>query len=446
MSASACTDTCLPSSKLGLDIYSSLSTKQSRQYSLAVYIHFPWCLQKCHYCDFYSIGLNQQSHLPSDNNNNQVKITKLGPSKEQLDNYLQTISLELEQRRSQKETSFHRFTQVHTIYFGGGTSSLMPPPALASLIKTISNSFVLSPNCEITLEGNPENLTPEYLAALADIGINRLSVGLQSFQANILQNMNRFYHQERYDTILEHLQHGPISNFSLDLIYGFPGQSAASFHQDLAKVLSIRPKHLSLYSLTVESNTAYGQAVKKKLAEAPDEDLQSEIWQGMAEHLTNAGMEHYEVSNYALTGHFSRHNLQYWLYEPYLSLGPGAHGFDGRKRYANPRNLQEWQTQPGQTTCTNHDPLIELPLMLLRLCTAVDLDLWQYNLIQKCGLDSQSFIRAKHCLEQWADQGFAKLFTQSTGTSNKRYFQWKRRGLCFLDERTLEMHQSIVAD
>ena len=397
--------------------------------SLAVYVHFPWCLRKCHYCDFYSIGLDSISESS-------------GPSSRELDSYFKALSSEWRQRLcfsdDCKQANFHKFSQVSSIYFGGGTPSLMPPEMLSNIIQMVSEDFHLSSDCEITLEGNPEDLYPEYLSALSVIGINRLSVGLQSFQAEVLEKMNRFYHRERYHAILDDVKQCPIKDVSFDLVYGFPGQSKAHFYQDLEKVLSFSPKHLSLYSLSVEAATAYGQAVHKKKIPAPNEDLQFEIWQELGKYfLKTANMIHYEVSNYALaSSSVSRHNLGYWLYEPYLGLGPGAHGFDACLRYANPRNLRQWLKEPAGAAYIPHEPAIDMPLMFLRLCAPWPLALAKDVFLKNAGLGLEAWERfLQECLQVWVAKGWGSFCMQG----GQECFQWGAKGLTFLDDRVSEM-------
>ena len=415
---------------------SLLSAYSFPKKSLSIYLHFPWCLQKCHYCDFYSLALDKTKKISGINTEFQDMIKA----------YQKAVLRELILRLSDKESSFREFETVSSIFFGGGTPSLLPIETIAAILSAVRQEFTLAPECEICLEGNPENLTPEYLSALSPL-VNRVNVGIQSLDQKILESMNRFYSKERYSSILHDLQASPLSNFGIDLIYGFPGQTEDSFYKDLAEVLSIcNPPHLSIYSLTAEANTVYGQAVQKKTALAPNEDLQIEIWKSLPKNLSEAGLSRYEVSNFAKEGHWSLHNLRYWLYEPYLGLGPGAHGFDGSRRYANPRNLHNWLDKPAQSEYVLHDPLFEVPLMLLRLCGPVPLNLWKKVLLQKCKLAPKSLQQAQDCLEEWNQKGWIKYFSVLDRECSQDFqcFQWQKKGLSFLNDRILEMHSALA--
>ena len=410
---------------------------QLDQKSLGIYIHVPWCLQKCHYCDFYSIAIAEENHeIP-----HEIPI-------EFIELYIEKLLWELE-LRLHDQSHFRKFEKITSIYFGGGTPSLLPLHALSKLfkklLKKIHANFDLVPNCEISLEGNPENMDPEYLAQLHDLGIRRVNVGLQSFQANVLEKMNRFYSQERYASILQDLSDSPFQSYGIDLIYGFPGQSKADFYRDLERVLAISPAHLSLYSLTVENNTAYGKAVHNKSSPAPDEELQDDIWEGLSKKLGNANLQHYEVSNFAKEDQWCRHNLSYWLYAPYIGLGPGAHGFDGHFRYANPRNLQQWLRAREQNPYSTHEPELEMPLMFLRLCAPWPLYLWEKLLLERCSFTTPVCKIGMECLYKWAQQGLAEIFPHTKNEREEKFFQWNHTGLSFLNDRIAEMHSALTS-
>ena len=408
--------------------------------SLAIYIHVPWCLQKCHYCDFYSIGIKEEKKSRSGHT--------ITPELSEL--YIEKVLHEFK-ARLHDTSSFHKLEKVHSIYFGGGTPSLLETRNLEKLLKKllerIEGYFDLEADCEISLEGNPEDMSPEYLEELYNLGIRRVNVGLQSFKSHILESMNRFYSPEAYSSILQNLSESPFENYGLDLIYGFPKQSKEDFYTDLKRVLSISPPHLSVYSLTVEKNTAYGKAVQKQKSPAPDEELQVEIWEKLNTILRKAKLQHYEVSNFAREDKWCRHNLSYWLYTPYMGLGPGAHGFDGKLRYANPRNLDQWLQGRGQSSYSVHEPSLEIPLMFLRLSSPWPLSLWEKLLSEKSSLSIASQEAGAERLYKWAEQGFANIFSVShrerENKEEQKFFQWKLRGLSFLNDRILEMHESL---
>ena len=222
--------------------------------NLSVYIHFPWCLQKCHYCDFYSIGINQE------NSKNKLQ----GITKEESQQYTTLIKKEL-QERLRDGSAFHNLSQIVSIYLGGGSPSLLSANDIQYILDALRKEYTLTPDCEITLEANPENINSDYLQSISQAGITRINVGIQTFQGDVLSSMNRFYDPDSYSMVLQKLEASPLSkNFGLDLIYGFPGQTQKDFYNDLDYILKVHPAHLSLYSLTVEPNTVYGQVVHQQ--------------------------------------------------------------------------------------------------------------------------------------------------------------------------------------
>ena len=406
---------------------------------LGIYIHVPWCLQKCHYCDFYSLGIAEEKKRRQGS----FSSHSIGVAPEQLRLYSEKLIYELETRLSD-QSSFRTFEKISSIYFGGGTPSLLKEEELkvlfGKLIESIKNHFDLDPNCEISLEANPENISPEYLEGLHALGIRRINVGIQSFQSQILKDMNRFYSPEAYASVLDTLSRGPFENYGLDLIYGFPGQSKLDFYRDLERSLSISPPHISVYSLTLESDTAYGKAVQKKKSPAPDEELQAEVWESLSKKLSKAKLQHYEVSNFARKDKWCRHNLSYWLYAPYLGLGPGAHGFDGQLRYGNQRSLEQWLQGAGQNPYLSHEASLEIPLMFLRLCAPWPLSLWENLLLERSSLSSRACEMGMECLYKWEEGGLADIFSYA----HKKFFQWKFAGLSFLNDRILEMREALL--
>ncbi len=399
---------------------------------LGLYVHFPWCLQKCHYCDFYSLALEGAA------------LQNKSLSAKVLDRYVKGIKDEFHLRLSD-HSAFSSYQEVDSIYFGGGTPSLMPAQCIADLLYEFSCVFKLSKDCEISLEANPENLSKKYLEELYEAGITRVNVGLQSFEESILKGMNRYYQAERYREVLSVLAESRFAEgFGVDLIYGLPGQSAQSFYQDLAKVLDASPAHLSLYSLTVEQDTFYGRSVDQNKASAPDEGMQGEIWRALPETLASLSMRQYEVSNFALLSKrglaCSRHNLRYWLYEPYMGLGPGAHGFDGKLRYANPRSIQAYFHHTDSSYAL-HQALLDMPLLFLRITFPLSWSLWKEIFLEKCRFHPEILSRARDCIHRWQNKGEALFFCEN----GEDYFQWTRQGLNFLDDRILELHKALSA-
>jgi oxygen-independent coproporphyrinogen-3 oxidase len=280
-----------------------------------LYLHIPFCKQACHYCDFHfstSLGLKGQF------------VDALVQEMALRKNYLPDPSAPLE-----------------TIYFGGGTPSLLTGTELARIFEAIHTHFPVSPQAEITLEANPDDLSPAKLAELAASPINRLSIGLQSFYEPHLRLMNRAHSaQESWQAVREAHAAG-FENISVDLIYGVPAPSHDIWQADLARLFELSVPHVSAYALTIEPDTAFGRRLQKGTFVAPPDDFVATQFEMLLGQLRAHGYEQYEISNFCQPGRESRHNSNYWRGVPYLGLGPSAHSFDGRSRqYAVANNPQ----------------------------------------------------------------------------------------------------------
>lgn len=394
-----------------------------RSQELAVYVHFPYCIQKCHYCDFYSVGLDGLS------GDARARTT---PTVDMLDVFEAGVLEELAARRRQ----FERFSRVHTIFFGGGTASLLPLERLARLLDALRSKFDFADDCEITLEGNPENFTKGYCDALHQLGVTRVNVGVQTLQPERLDDMHRYYDPENYARIFSTLDASNIPRVGVDLMYGFPGQVAEDFFADAERALAKRIDHLSVYSLTVEESTPYAAMLRQKRMRAPEEGTQDEIFQALPEFLAARGLRWYEISNYARPGSECRHNLRYWLYEPYLGLGPGAHGFDGFMRYGNPRSIERWRSNPNGAELNPAEPLQELPLVLLRLTAGVPVD----RFAEVLGASHPATRQAQSLFAEWERRGLGDVRLADSG---ERLFVWRLEGACALDDRVGEMISAL---
>lgn len=222
-----------------------------------------------------------------------------------------------------------------TVYFGGGTPSLLSVGEIAHFVERVGQLFGLGNGAEITLEANPDDLTPEKIKALGTSPVNRLSVGIQSFDAEELRWMNRAHTPRQALESLEGISRY-FSNYSLDLIYGIPGSDLDRWQSNLSRALDFRPPHISAYALTVEEQTALHSFVKRGLSPDVDEELAGEQFQVMVQTLEERGYDHYEISNFAMPGFYSRNNSGYWQGKTYLGIGPAAHSYDGLKRWWNP--------------------------------------------------------------------------------------------------------------
>lgn len=274
-----------------------------------IYIHIPFCKQACHYCDFhFSTSLKKKNEL------------------------IHALAKELVLRKEEFKNQ-----KVETIYFGGGTPSLLSITELKLLIDEVYKHYDVVENPEITLEANPDDLTADQINDFSDSPINRLSIGIQSFFEDDLKLMNRAHNADEAKECL-FLAIRQFDNISIDLIYGIPGMSNARWIQNIETALSFNIPHISSYALTVEPRTALANFIKKGVIKNVDDDLAQEQFHIMIEKLEAAGYIHYELSNFGKPGYFSRNNSAYWHGKPYLGIGPSAHSFDGKHRGWNVRN------------------------------------------------------------------------------------------------------------
>jgi oxygen-independent coproporphyrinogen-3 oxidase len=264
----------------------------------SVYIHVPFCLKKCSYCDFYST--DSLSFLPA---------------------YVQSLQREIEIRAKQAQ-------KARTIYFGGGTPSLLPLADVEKILKTIYTCYRVSKNAEITFEVNPGTVDNLYLSGLKKLGVNRLSIGVQSFDSDKIKVLGRIHSvEESIGTIMAAKAAG-FENIGLDLIYGTPGETLEKWIRDLKMALEFNVAHLSCYMLTLEPGTPLHLQYEKGLFPSPDTDILTDFFMATATFLEKHGYEHYEISNFALgKKNRSRHNSNYWQMTPYEGFGPSAHSF-----------------------------------------------------------------------------------------------------------------------
>ncbi|MBM3921772.1 MAG: radical SAM family heme chaperone HemW [Sphingomonadales bacterium] len=274
-----------------------------------IYLHIPFCKQACHYCNFhFSTTRDQQGAL------------------------IEALAKEIELQKDYLQRQ-----PVHTIYFGGGTPSILPKASLDLLLQTIRQQTGYANEAEITLEANPDDITEENCQAWREAGINRLSIGVQSFIEDELRWMNRAHSAAQS---LQGLQTASrfFSNISIDLIYGLPGQSHAQWQSNVEKAISLNIAHLSCYALTVEPKTALEKKIRTKQYSPVDPDKQSAQFLALMEWLEKAGYRHYEISNFAKPQMESRHNSAYWQGEHYVGIGPSAHSYNGISRQWNLSN------------------------------------------------------------------------------------------------------------
>jgi oxygen-independent coproporphyrinogen-3 oxidase len=281
--------------------------------SVHIYVHIPFCVRRCSYCDF------------------SIAVRKRIPVRDYVDVVLQ-------------EADGHGQADLETIYLGGGTPSLLPPESIATLIHELALKF-RNPqsairNTEVTLEANPEDVTPDNARAWHGAGINRVSLGAQSFDDNVLKWMHRSHGAARIGAAMHALRGAGIQNISLDLIFALPDELQRDWERDLDMALALRPNHLSLYGLTVEPRTPLDRWISRGATRAPDDERYAEEYLFAHRRLTADGFAFYEVSNASLPGFRSQHNSAYWSGRPYVGLGPAAHSFDGTTRRWN---LRAWE-------------------------------------------------------------------------------------------------------
>lgn len=277
---------------------------------MMLYLHIPFCVQKCLYCDFCS--------LP-------------GQGAETLAAYAAALCRELELRSCREE--------ITSVFLGGGTPSLLPEEALASIFEAIGRNYSLSADCEISLEANPGTLRREFLRTARAAGVNRLSIGVQALQDRLLRSIGRIHSAAQAKQALDLAREAGFENLSVDLMYALPGQSEADLLESVDFVLAEGLPHVSLYALTVEPRTPFGRLQRQGKLDLPGEEAELAMQGAAMARLAEGGLKRYEVSNFARPGLECRHNLGYWQRAPYLGLGLAAHGFDGRARYANTEDL-----------------------------------------------------------------------------------------------------------
>lgn len=291
-----------------------------------VYIHIPFCASRCSYCDFFSTLQMADAGVP----------------------YVDALIAEAKMRCTEL-----RGEAVSTLYLGGGTPSQLPIPLLAKLVDGLRGVLDLRGVEEFTIEANPDDVTPEWCAAVTAMGVNRVSMGVQSFEDNILRNIGRRHDASQVVDAVRNLRDAGIDNISIDLIYGLPGQTVDSWTRTVEQAIALAPKHISAYGLTYEEGTRlWRQREAGEVMEVPEEQC-LEMYHILVERLTMAGFEHYEISNFALPGYYSRHNSSYWDETPYLGLGAAAHSYDGITRRSNPHDLQGYidKISAGKPAC-----------------------------------------------------------------------------------------------
>lgn len=279
-----------------------------------IYIHIPFCKRRCIYCDFFS---TTQSEKKSE--------------------YVHALVRELEIRKDYLDNE-----EIETIYLGGGTPSQLSQEELEEIFAHIYKVYKVTPDAEITLEANPDDLTPEYVSMLRGLPINRISMGIQTFQEETLKLLHRRHTAQQAIEAFKRCREAGFQNISIDLMYGLPGETLETWEQDLQQALALHPEHISAYHLIYEEGTTLWNLREQNKVEEAEEELSLTLFKTLIERLTKAGYQHYEISNFCLPGLHSRHNSSYWTGKKYLGCGPSAHSFDGTSRQWNVSSLEQY--------------------------------------------------------------------------------------------------------
>jgi oxygen-independent coproporphyrinogen-3 oxidase len=337
----------------------------------SIYLHIPFCRHRCSYCDF----------------NTYAGIADLIPA------YTQALCREIQLLAERSAIPL----PVKTVYFGGGTPSIMPLGELEWILSTLKKHFKLLPEVEITLETNPGTVSLDYLAGLVELGINRLSLGMQSADSAELRLLEREHEFSDVSQSVAWARKAGFENLNLDLIFGIPFQTLLTWQKTLNIALGLQPDHLSMYALTLEQGTPLQYQVEHDLLPAPDQDLAADMYEHAAELLGKSGFTHYEISNWACPDEegrsmFCRHNLQYWRNLPYIGIGAGAHGYAGGFRTANVLSPSDYirRCMEGQSQTFPRTPATVEVIQVERQAEIAETMMMGLRLIQE-GVSNKTF-------------------------------------------------------
>jgi oxygen-independent coproporphyrinogen III oxidase len=344
-----------------------------------IYIHIPFCKSKCGYCNFFSVA-------------------SLRHGEKVVSAIIREIELTADDLQNEP---------LESIYFGGGTPSLLSTGSIAAILKTIAENHTLQKQCEITLEANPDDLSSEKLSEYIALGIRRISLGIQSFNEQDLGYLERKHDPAHASWALDLLGRADLDSYSIDLIYGIPGQTEAMLRKNLDICIEAGVPHISCYSLTVEEKTALHSGIRKGIRTAPDEDTFMAHYELITSALEGSGYLHYEISNFAREGHLAVHNTNYWLNKRYLGIGPSAHSYDLSVRRWNHAGIKPWLDgiEEGNATAqlellTPVDQYNELIMTRLRT-------MWGLSLTELNGrFGNEAYRRLTGASQKWIDEGF----------------------------------------
>jgi len=359
-----------------------------------IYIHIPFCKQACHYCDFhFSTSLKKKDEM------------------------ILALTREIALRKNEAESEV-----IETIYFGGGTPSILQIADLRFLIDEVYKNYNVVENPEITVEANPDDLTEERIIELSNNRVNRLSIGIQSFFEDDLKMMNRAHNSNEASKCLE-IAAKYFDNISLDLIYGIPGMSNAKWKQNIEKALSYNIPHISSYALTVEPKTALETFIKKGIIKEPNDEVAQEHFHILVETLQENGFIHYELSNFGKENYFSKNNSSYWLGKKYIGIGPSAHSYNGISRSWNIANnslyvkfIQENKLPLTSEKLTKEDSYNEYIMTGLRTIWGVSLE----RIESEFGQEFLNYLNKQS--QRFIDDGLLEIENQTLKTTKKGKF------------------------
>ena len=323
-----------------------------------IYLHIPFCKSRCSYCDF---------------------ATDVYKNNEVVEQYVDALCLEIAAFECRSPHVSKGVTlNANTIYFGGGTPSLLTPTQLERILKAVQDKFAVSTDAEITMEMNPATVTPDTLRDYRSLGINRASFGVQTFDDYALKLLARGHDANDARQTFTMLRDARFDNISFDLIAGLPGQTLDDWKSNLDEAIKLSPEHISLYLLEIHEGTPLAEQIRRGRQPLPDEELAAEMYEMMLDKLAAASYEQYEISNFSRPGFESRHNSKYWLLEPVFGFGVSAHSFDGRQRYANERDTAKYvglieNSGAAEATREDIDLASEFAFLGLRLEHGIDL-------------------------------------------------------------------------
>ena len=330
-----------------------------------IYVHIPFCKSRCIYCDFYS----------------QTSLTLR-------QRYVDAVCKEADARSSYIKE------RVRTIYIGGGTPSLLEPRQLAQIFHVLGSAE------EVTIEVNPDDVTPSFAEALSELPVNRVSMGAQTFSDERLRFLRRRHSAGQVSQAVRLLREIGIGNISVDLMYGFPNETMEEWVRDIDAVLALDVEHVSAYSLQYEEGTSLSRMLENGDVSKVDEELERQMYYTLKDRLNSAGYEHYEISNFARSGYRSRHNSSYWRQVPYLGLGAAAHSFDGSTRQWNVADIRQYIEGVEQDKCVAEQEVLtpdnlynEMVMTALRTCEGIDVSKLSEDYRSYCLAQAQTFVK-----------------------------------------------------